>query len=409
MGTVAVTGQQLQALFGHACTQDTNVYSRHIFHRLQHCHTAAMGMHHYRCDDACCNHLHQQYHSCGNRHCPNCGGMKKEQWIEDLTAQLFPTAYYHVVFTVPHEFNSLTLGNRKPMYNLLFESATATLLQLAAGPQWLGATCGITAVLHTWGQDLSFHPHLHCIVSGGGVKDNQWVAAKRANSNFLFPVGVIQPVFKAIYLKKLRQLLSAGALQTDGIDMEKLIKKAGFKKWNVYAKSPFGSVATVVEYLGRYTHKVAITRHRIPAITDHSVTFRYRDYADGNKQKMMTLSKAEFLRRFELHFLPKRYVKIRHYGFLQNHGKTTRLNAVRKTMNLQTLPPKIIIPVAQRMLEQFGTDINLCPKCNKGRLVLVRIEYPKLYATAVPPSTRISQPIALHNKDKPAGIGRASP
>jgi hypothetical protein len=407
--SAAVTGPQLQQLFAHQFTQSCNGYSRHIFNRLQHCHTAAMGMHHYRCDDKNCNHLHQQYHSCGNRHCPNCGGMKKEQWIEDLTAQLFPTAYYHVVFTVPHEFNSLTLGNRKAMYSLLFDAASATLLQLAADPQWLGASCGITAILHTWGQNLSFHPHLHCIVSGGGVKDNQWVAAKRANNKFLFPVPVIQPVFKAIYFKKLRLLLAAGTLQTDGIDVEKLIKKTGFKKWNVYAKSPFGSVANVVAYLGRYTHKVAFTRHRMIDIGDHSVTFKYRDYADGNKQKTMSLSKAEFLRRFELHFLPERYVKIRHYGFLQNHGKTTRLNAIRKTMQLQPLPPKVIIPVAQRMLEQFGTDINLCPKCKKGKLVLVRIEYPKWYASPIPLSTTISQPIALHNKDRPAGSGRASP
>lgn len=295
------------------------------------------------------------------------------------------------------------------MYNLLFQSAKSTLLQFSADPQWLGATCGITAVLHTWGQNLVFHPHLHCIVSGGGVKNNRWVEAKRTNNKFLFPVNAVKKVYKAIFLKNLRRLLAAGQLQTAGIDTEKNIKKAGYKNWNVYAKSPFGSVASVIEYLGRYSHKVAITKHRIISITEHSVTFKYKDYADGSRQKTMSLSIAEFLRRFELHFLPERYVKIRHYGFLQNHGKTKRLNAVRKQMKLQPLPPKVIIPVAQRMLEQFGIDTGLCPKCKKGRLVLVGITYPKVYEKPVPLAAGIHTQAALHNKDQPPNSGRASP
>jgi hypothetical protein len=358
-------------------------------------------MHHYQCDDPGCHHIHQQYHSCGNRHCPNCGGLKKEQWIENLTAQLFPTAYYHVVFTLPHEFHALILGNRKAMFNLLFESASATLLQLGSDPQHLGATIGITSILHTWGQDLCFHPHLHCIVSGGGIQGRSWVAAKRANNKFLFPVDALKPVYKGIFLKKLRQLLSAGLLQTEGIPVEKQIKKAGFKKWNVYAKSPFGSVATVVEYLGRYTHKVAITQHRILAITEHSVVFKYKDYNDGNKTKTMPLSIAEFLRRFELHFLPKGYVKIRHYGFLQNHGKIARLNAVRKTMELEPLPPKINVPVAVRMLEQYGHDIAQCPKCKTGRLQLIAIVYPKDAALKLKQMAKMIEPAAIKNKASP--------
>jgi hypothetical protein len=395
-------GPQLQSLFGQAATQTHNAYSRHTFNRLHLCHTPAMGMHFYQCNDSSCHHVHQQYHSCGNRHCPNCGGLKKEQWIENLTAQLFPRAYYHVVFTVPHEFNALTLGNRKVMFNLLFEAASETLQQFSADEQYLGATCGITTVLHTWGQDLSFHPHLHCIVSGGGVRDNKWIEGKRKNEKFLFPVPALIPMYKAIYLKKLRLLLSKGLLQTEGIAVEKQIKKAGYKKWNVYAKSPFGSVASVVEYLGRYTHKVAITKHRIVSITAHSITFKYKDYDDAGKQKTMTLPIAEFMRRFELHFLPHRYVKIRHYGFLQNHGKTKRLNAVRAAMQLQPLPPKIMIPVAQRMLEQYGTDITQCPKCQTGKLVLVAIIYPGDAAE------KLLKAISI-NKAHPNNKGRASP
>jgi hypothetical protein len=405
--STAAMGQALQHIFSDTHTKAFNGYSRHIFNQLEHCHTAAMGMHHYKCDDKNCNHLHHQYHSCGNRHCPNCGGFKKEQWIENLTAQLFPTAYYHVVFTVPHEFNSLILANRELMFTLLFEAASQTLLQFSADPQYLGATCGITAVLHTWGQNLSFHPHLHCIVSGGGISSSAdgegavWVAAKRSNAKFLFPVNALKQVYKGIFLKKLRLLLSKAMLHTAGADTAKAIKTAGYKTWNVYAKSPFGSVSSVVEYLGRYTHKVAITKHRILHITEHSVTFTYKDYADGSRQKTMAISIAEFLRRFELHFLPKRFVKIRHYGFLQNHGKTARLNAVRKTMHLQPLPPKIMIPAAQRMLEQYGTDISLCPKCQHGKMVLIAIVYPTVFIKIQPKEIAINNQTALRNKASP--------
>ena len=327
--------------------------------------------------------------------------MKKEEWIENLTAQLFPTSYYHVVFTVPHEFNALILGNRKELFTLLFQSASATLLQFGGDPQYLGAVCGITSVLHTWGQTLSFHPHLHCIISGGGVKGHNWVAARRSNDKFLFPVAAMKKVYKGIFLKKLRLLLSLGQLKIKDLDITEAIKKAGYKNWTIYAKSPFGSVASVIEYLGRYTHKTAITRQRIVSVSDYGVIFNYKDYADGSRQKQMLLSTDEFLRRFELHFLPRGFVKIRHYGFLQNHGKTTRLNAVRANMQLQALPAVVKIPVSQRMLERYGKDISLCPKCHKGKLVLVAIVYPK--TLPVNPCNRAStveQP-ALNNKASP--------
>jgi len=401
-------GQQLQHLFSASYTKDCNSYSRHIFNQLQHCHTAAMGMHHYKCADKNCNHIHQQYHSCGNRHCPNCGGLKTAQWIENLTAQLFPTAYYHVVFTVPHEFNSLMLANRKLMFTLLFEAASATLLQFSKDEKYLGATAGITMVLHTWGQNLSFHPHVHCIVSGGGIKNGRWTAAKRSNDKFLFPLKAMKLVYKGIYLKKLRQLLTAGLLhlpaaqaETEGIAVAKQIKQAGFKSWNVYAKAPFGSVAPVVEYLGRYTHKTAITKHRILSITEHSVTFKYKDYTDRNKQKILPLSIAEFLRRFELHFLPRRFIKIRHYGFLQNQGKTVRLNAAGKQLKLPPLPPKINIPVAVRLLEKYGTDITLCPKCKQGKLVLLAIVYPTIFEPIAAKKITVTTVVSQRNKASP--------
>jgi hypothetical protein len=296
----------------------------------------------------------------------------------------------------------LILGNRKELFTLLFEAASQTLLQFAGDEKYLGATGGITAVLHTWGQDLSFHPHLHGIVSGGGVKDKRWVEAKRKNAKFLFPVNAMKQVYKGIYLKKLRQLLANGVLQTTGIHADEVIQQAGYKSWNVYAKAPFGNVASVIEYLGRYTHKVAITKHRIVSITETDITFRYKDYSDGSKQKEMTISSTEFLRRFELHFLPKRFVKIRHYGYLQNHGKTKRLNAVRATMNLQPLPPKMQVPVALRMLEQYGHDISLCPKCKQGKLVLIAIIYPGRAAVQLSATvTNVNEQVLLHNKASP--------
>ena len=367
---------ELQKVFGQAASLPINNCSRQVFAKLHQCHTAAMGVHTYQCDDPHCKHLHYQYHSCGNRHCPNCGGLKKEQWVEDLTADLLPTAYYHVVFTLPHELHPVILGNRKALFKLLFDSASKTLLQFASDKKYLGGKCSITAILHTWGQQLSFHPHLHCIVSGGGIDDNgKWVEAKRNNNKFLFPVPAMKPVFKAIFLKGLRLLIHKSKLQLNGIDIQKIINEAGFKKWNVYAKRPFGNVASVVEYLGRYTHKIAITSHRITHIADGNVNFKYKDYSDGNKQKEMALSVPEFLRRFELHILPKRFVKIRHYGLLQNHGKIKRLGAIRAQLDLGALPPKVQIPVSQRMLEKYGKDITLCPKCNKGKLVLTGITY----------------------------------
>ena len=368
--------QKLQQLFAQGAAQPFNAYSRQVFSRLHQCHTAANGAHTYRCNAGDCHHLHYQYHSCGNRHCPNCGGLKKERWIENLTAELLPTGYYHVVFTLPHELHPLVLGNRKAMFKLLFDASSQTLLQLAKDPQWLGGKCSITTVLHTWGQQLSFHPHVHCIVSGGGAdENNHWIKAKRSNDKFLFPVAVLKDVFKGIFLKGLRHLLRQQSLQLDGIDIEKIIKQIGYKKWNVYAKSPFGTVANVVAYLGRYTHKIAITPHRIISISEHSVLFKYRDYADANRQKEMSLSLAEFLRRFELHILPKRFVKIRHYGLLQNHGKIKRLNNIRRQLKLQPLPPKVQVPVTVRMLEKYGKDITLCPKCSHGKLVLLHIDY----------------------------------
>jgi hypothetical protein len=383
MSTVS-TVTQLQQLFGQAATGPFNAVSKQVFSKLHLCHTAGNGCHIYRCSHTDCEHLHYQYHSCGNRHCPNCGGLKKEQWVENLRADLLPTAYYHVVFTLPHELHAIILGNRRPLFKLLFDAASQTLLQFAKDPQWLGGKCSITAVLHTWGQQLSFHPHLHCIVSGGGADaSNCWIAAKRSNSKFLFPVAALQTVFKAKFLAGLNLLIKQQALQLAGIDADKLIKQAGYKKWVVYAKSPFGSVDNVVAYLGRYTHKIAISINRIKSISQHSVLFTWRDYADSSRQKEMRLSHGEFLRRFELHILPRGFVKIRHYGLLQNHGKITRLNAIREKLKMPPLQQRVQVPVSILLLEKYGKDITRCPKCQAGKLELIHIDYGRSSASPV--------------------------
>lgn len=365
---------ELQKLFGDAQTKKFNPYSQAVFKKLSHCHTAKIGSHLYRCNDLDCNKEKLQYHSCGNRHCPNCGSMKKEVWIEERTNELLPTPYYHVVFTLPHEWNPLILGNRKAIFKILFEAASETLLNYGKNEEFLGAQPGITMVLHSWGQELTFHPHVHCIVSGGGYTNGKWVAPKRTSNNFIFPVSGMRKMYKAIFLNKIRQ---SKELKTEGIDVESLIKDTGFKKWNVYAKAPFGSPAAVVEYLGRYTHKIAITKHRILNVNENIVRFKYKDYADENKAKEMELSSDEFLRRFEQHILPKRFVKIRYYGYLQNRNKHKRIAEIRASLSLEPRRPLVTIPMELRMLSRFGVDILKCPCCENGRLILVRTVYPR--------------------------------
>jgi hypothetical protein len=358
---------EFQALFKDPCIQQFNSFSQAIFKQLSVCHTAQKGVHRLRCSDEKCEKELLQYHACGNRHCPHCGGFKREEWIENRMQELLPTAYYHLVFTLPHELNPLILGNRKELFKLLFDSASQTILQHAKMPEYIGAECGITMILHTWGQELTFHPHVHCIVTAGGYDGEGWIEAKRKNNKFLFPEKSLQKMYKAKFLDGIAKL----KLKKEGLNYPKIIREIGFKKWNVYAKAPFGGPAQVIEYVGRYTHKIAITKHRIVSVSDKEVSFRYKDYADGDKQKVMTLSREEFLRRFELHFLPVYFTKIRHYGFLQNNSKRKHLIRIREKLKLSPLGDVIKIPVQQRILEKYGKDITICPCCKVGKLQII--------------------------------------
>jgi hypothetical protein len=259
------------------------------------------------------------------------------------------------------------MGNRSKLFDLLFQAATQTLLKHARMPEYLGAEPGITAVLHTWGQDLSFHPHIHCIVSAGGFDGNRWVEAGRINNRFLFPQKSLAGMFKAKFMDGLEKNNSIH-WNTDKISVLKTIR---FKKWNVYAKAPFGSPDRVVEYLGRYTHKIAITRHRILEVNASHINFKYKDYADGPKTKQMWLTHTEFIRRFEQHILPKRFVKIRHFGYLRLQGKRERLNLIRSTLKLEPKKPMVKVPFQIRMLEKYGRDVFKCPCCQTGRMEVI--------------------------------------
>ena len=380
-------------VFQLACKTSTNPYSKQVFKQLAQCHTANLGMHRVHCNETRCGYERYQYHNCNNRHCPNCGGARRDQWIEDKTGELLPTAYYHVVFTVPHELNRLTLGNRKVMFDLLFDAGNYTLQTLAKDPKWLGATPGIISILHTWGQELSFHPHIHCIVSGGGLKNDRWVKEKRINHRYLFPQKAMQIIYKSYYLKRLARMIKQGLLRVDERDdMEAICNSLRFKHWNVYAKRPFGGPKQVLEYLGRYTHKVAITTHRILDIDEQAktISFAYKDYhcrGTREEHKTLTLTIDEFTRRFEQHILPLRYTKIRHYGYLKNHKRSERLARIFADLRLPKPPPKVRIPIKQRMLEKTGIDIMRCPVCGHGNMERVATYYRGVLSKTYPINT----------------------
>ncbi len=390
-------------IFGHPIAKQFNAYSQSVLKKLSACHTVKLGMHVYRCDS--CQHQHYQYHSCGNRHCPNCGGLKREQWLQDRMSELLPTTYFHIVFTLPQQLRSLAMGNLKVVFNLLFEASTYTLRKLGQDEKYLGGTPGIISILHTNGQDLTFHPHVHCIVSGGGLsKAGKWIKEKRKNGIFLFPRRQLEKTFKAYFLDRLQQLFTHKNLQVvDEESYVKTIQQVRYIKWNVSAQSPFGGPQPVLNYLGRYTHKVAITSHRILSIDDTNITFNYKDYKDGDKQKQMTLSHEEFLRRFEQHILPKGFVKIRHSGFLSHQHKTERLKSICEQLQLSPPPPKVKLPVATLAAMKYGVDITQCSVCKTGKLELVAT-----YVNVAREGVCLVNAADLHSRGSPKKLQKAA-
>jgi hypothetical protein len=317
---------------------------------LRDCRTAALGGHVDVCTE--CGIVRVSYNSCRNRCCPKCQGRKREDWIESRNAELLPVPYFHVVFTLPEELNTFCLIHPKEAYGILFKSVWETL-RLFGFKQHV--TPGMIAVLHTWGQNLSLHPHLHCIVPGGGIDKNGMWKNIRADGKYLFPVKALSKVFRAKYVSLLRKT---------NLQSQKSITPLFSKSWIVYTKRPFSHPSHVVEYLGRYTHKIAISNNRIIFCRNGKVRFSYKDYRNGDTKKEMELDDTEFIRRFALHIPPLRFIRIRHYGILSSMSKKVTVPAIRKQLN-GTLPPFISL----RKLQPF--DKNVCPCC--GNITMITI------------------------------------
>jgi predicted Zn-ribbon and HTH transcriptional regulator len=342
-----------------------------VLRAIEVCRTQELGGHLKQCDT--CGFEHPAYNSCRNRHCPKCQSLAKARWLQKQTAELLPVGYFHLVFTLPHELNRLILAHKKILLSLLFKAVSETLLEF--GQRRLGGTLGIIAVLHTWDQTLKDHFHLHCLVPAGALSldHSRWIKARR---NFLFPVKALSVVFRGKFLDLLKQAGEKGRIETTSERVQALREK----NWVVYAKRPFGSPQTVLDYLGRYTHRVALSNERILKVENGEVTLSYRDRRDGNRKKTMTLKAQEFIRRFLLHVLPDGFMRIRHFGFLANRAKKLALPQCRKLLGLSAALPELAKKSAHDLLlELTGIDLSRCPRCQKGTMIVVA-ELPKVLA-----------------------------
>ena len=344
------------------------------------CRTAELGGHVERCLD--CGHERFAYNSCRNRHCPKCQAQSRAEWLARQAEHLLPVDYYHLVFTLPDELAELAKANPSTMYDLLFTEAAATIREVAANPERLGAMPGLLLVLHTWGQTLMHHPHVHGVVTGGGLSCNasgtidanpKWVSCKKG---FFLPVRVLSRVFRGKYLDALKRVhhrlrfFGKHEALADPAAFQAFVSPLYKKEWVVYAKKPFGGPAQVLKYLARYTHRVAIGNSRLVSLENGKVSFHYKDYADEHKQKTMTLDALEFLRRFVQHVLPRGFVKMRHYGLLANRFREARLQAVRRLLLVE------VIAEAVRQSSEEPTELEppkerCCEKCGSRRLECV--------------------------------------
>lgn len=303
-----------------------NSWQKRTLRAIMNCRTSEMGGHIDSCDS--CGHLSMSYNSCRNRHCPKCQGHEREQWIQARTGELLPVKYFHVVFTLPDKLNGLCMAYPREMYDLLFSTSWQVINTLSRDEKMLGARTGMFSILHTWGQNLSLHPHLHCVVPAGGItKTGTWKHTK-SDGKFLFPVKAMSIIFRAKFVEGLRMLIKS----KKWIVNKKFIESLFDKPWVVYAKQPFVDTHQVVEYLGRYTHKIAISNHRLRSITIEGVSFTWKDYRHGDKKGVMTLAPHEFIRRFAQHILPKGFVRIRHYGILSSTSKKECLEIARQAL-----------------------------------------------------------------------------
>lgn len=358
-----------------------------VMRAIETCRTAALGGHLEQCGH--CHHQRVSYNSCRNRHCPKCQNAARAEWVERRKGELLPIEYYHVVFTIPEPLNAVALDNPKIVYQLLFDASARTLETIAADPQHLGARIGFFSILHTWGQNLLHHPHIHCVATGGGLsRDGQsWISCR---PGFFLPVRVLSRLFRRLFLEALQAAFSLGQLQFHGEraalrgSFPQLLAELGNVEWVVYAKPPFGGPQQVIEYLGRYTHRVALSNQRLVEIGEDRVSFEYKDYRSGDryKSRRMSVSPDEFIRRFLLHTLPPGFQRIRHYGLLASRNKKPMLGVCRALLavaaSLLPSPARIAAWVRETMSAVFR-----CPVCRIGQMVRIEIVPAIRYPAAV--------------------------
>ena len=361
---------------------------RRIMGAIEACRTAALGGHIEACDD-CARHR-IAYNSCRNRHCPKCQGLTRAKWLADRQADLLPVPYFHVVFTVPREVAAMAFQNKRQVYSILFQAASETLRMIAADPRHLGAEIGFIAILHTWGQALTHHPHIHCVVPGGGLSlchskedpkkgDQRWLACR---PNFFLPIHVLSKLYRRLFLEYMQTAFDTGQLHFFG-DLAPLAQRPAFARqikrlrkidWVVYAKPPFGAPEQVLTYLSRYTHRVAIANSRLVAMDETRVRFRWRNYRQQNKAGVMMLDAHEFIRRFLLHGLPDGFHRIRHYGFLANGHRVAKIAVIRRLLDHD--PPKTkrrSDDYRERLRDLTGIDLSRCPCCGGPMRVIATL------------------------------------
>ena len=366
-----------------------------VLQDIERCRTAALGGHVEQCDE--CAHQRIAFNSCRNRHCPKCQSLVRAQWLQDRQVELLPVEYFHVVFTLPQEVAAIAYQNKAVVYNILFRATAETLRTIAADPKHLGAEIGFIAVLHTWGQNLMHHPHLHCVVPGGGISSDgtRWISCR---PGFFLPVRVLSRLFRRLFLAHLRQAFQQqeldffnglAALQ-DPVAFAKYLAPVSKAEWVVYAKPPFGGPERVLEYLGRYTHRVAISNSRLIDVVEAKVTFKWKDYRHESRNKVMTLDGQEFLRRFLLHVLPSGFQRIRHYGLLANRQREAKLTRCRELLEVPESAPAPATddePMDYRDRYQRLTGLSLrdCPHCGRGQMVCIETFLPGKLPRAPPP------------------------
>ena len=360
----------------------SSLHERKILRSIQICRTEALGGRVEQCGT--CGHRVILYNSCRNRHCPQCQSMKKEKWILERKNEVLPFTYFHIVFTLPDKLNPIVIRNKRTIYKLLFDKCRETLLSVSSDEKYFGADIGFFSILHTWGQKMNLHPHLHCVVPGGGYSDKKqkWI---HAPNNYFVPVQVLKMRFRSLFLQGLKELYRTGKLYLQGTvfneaeEFQAAIDSLFASDWVVYLKESFQGKESVIEYLARYTHRIAISNHRIVSVNDDIVRFRYRDYADENKEKIMELPAKSFIHRFMMHVVPKRFVRIRYFGILSHRNKKKAIAACREfhgIKNKNNIVPQVWHEIYMKVT---GRNVSCCPVCKSGRLIVKEILEPVRY------------------------------